>query len=339
MHDGLPARLSRLTRRLLDPGSAPVRAIEHAMSELSELWAPSRHGLPLARTPGSVTEISDFGANPGGLRMLQYLPARPPLPGAPVLVLLHGCAQDAGAFAHASGFVALADRLGAPLLLPDQRVENNQGRCFNWFNPASTRRGSGEAASINRMVTATLQAFGGDSRRVFVAGLSAGAAMAAALLAAYPDVFAGGAVVAGLPVGVASDVGSALARMRNAGPDSRETLVERAAPARAGGVSWPSLPRLSVWHGSADRTVDPANADALVAQWTGLLGLPEAPDRVEEVAPGVQRRAWGQAVEQWRLAGFGHAFPAAQLGADPFVLPAPVAAAEAMARFWGLHGV
>jgi len=160
--------------------------------------------------------------------------------------------------------------------------------------------------------------------------------MAAALLAAYPDVFAAGAVVAGLPVGVATDVSSALARMQRAGPEPRAALAELAAPARAGGISWPRWPRLSVWHGSADHAVAPDNSDALVAQWTALLGLPVEPDQEQEVAPGVRRRAWGQAVEQWRLTGFGHAFPARLPGADPFVLPAPVAATEAISRFWGL---
>jgi poly(hydroxyalkanoate) depolymerase family esterase len=172
--------------------------------------------------------------------------------------------------------------------------------------------------------------------RSFIAGLSAGGAMAAAVLAAYPDVFAGGAVVAGLPVGVAGDVGSALARMHAAARESREALVERAAPARAGGVHWPHWPRLSVWHGTADHTVDPANADALVAQWTGLAGVAAEPDQDESLAPGVRRRQWGRAVEQWSLAGFGHGYPARLPGADPYVAPAPVAATEAIARFWGL---
>jgi poly(3-hydroxybutyrate) depolymerase len=160
--------------------------------------------------------------------------------------------------------------------------------------------------------------------------------MAAALLAAYPDVFAGGGIVAGLPVGAATDMASAFARMKKAGTDSRKTLVERASPARAGGISWPRLPRVSVWSGAADHTVDPANSDALVAQWTGLHGLPEAPDRMETVAPGVRRRMWGTAVEQWQLDGLGHAFPAAASGSDPYVHAAPVPAADAMARFWGL---
>ena len=82
--------------------------------------------------------------------------------------------------------------------------------------------------------------------------------------------------------------------------------------------------------------MDPANAEALVAQWTGLLGLPEAPDADHRPAPHLRRRVWGDAVEHWSLAGYGHAFPVAAGEADPFVLPAGIAAAAAMARFWGL---
>ncbi len=332
MDDGLPARLTRLTRQLLDSTHGPARAIEDALHDLTAKLVPARKPAPA----GGFGETTGFGANPGALRMLHYVPVVPPRPGAPLLVLLHGCGQDAAGFARASGFTALADRVGAPLLLPEQQGGNNAGRCFNWFEPGDIRRGGGEAASIAQMVASALHRFHGDPAKVFVAGLSAGAATAAALLAAYPDVFAGGGIVAGLPVGAATDVGSAFARMQNAGTDSRKILIARASPAHAGGIAWPRLPRVSIWSGSADHTVDPANSDALAAQWTGLHGMAERPDREETVAPGVRRRVWGTSVEQWRIDGFGHAFPAKASGGDPFVQAAPVAAAEAMARFWDL---
>jgi poly(hydroxyalkanoate) depolymerase family esterase len=329
MDDGFPSRLTRLSRRWLHPDGPPARALE----QVASFFSPARPVLPAV---GSLRRVASFGANPGGLGMKLYEPARPPRPGAPLLVLLHGCTQDAGTFALATGFMALADRIGAPLLLPEQQGENNAGRCFNWFEPGDIRRGGGEAASVRAMVEAVATRFRCDPAKVFVAGLSAGGAMAAALLAAYPDMFAAGAVVAGLPVGAAHDVASAMAGMRVAAFGTREAWVERANPARAGGIAWPRFPRLSIWHGAADPAVDPANADALARQWTALLGLPEEPDSQADVAPGVHRRAWGSGVEQWRIANFGHAWPAAEPGADPFVLPAPIAATEAIAQFWGL---
>jgi poly(hydroxyalkanoate) depolymerase family esterase len=361
MDHGFPARLTRLTRRLLRSTRSPTRAVESALHDLTELlgnaqpaqWMPSPLSpvsplSPLSPkpapapapangfAPGTFGETTGFGANPGQLHMLQYLPAQKTRVGAPLLVLLHGCGQDAAGFARASGFTALADRVGAPLVLPQQQQANNQGGCFNWFQPGDVGRGGGEAASIAQMVARAIQQYKCDPAQVFVAGLSAGGAMAAALLAAYPDVFAAGGVVAGLPVGAATDLRSALARMKSVGNEAAEDWAARASLARAGGIVWPHVPRLSVWSGNADRTVDPANADALVAQFTRLHGLPETPDRDEDVAPGIRRLAWGGAVEQWRLAGFGHAFPAASMGTDPFVQPAAVPAAEAMGRFWGL---
>ncbi|MBN9511496.1 MAG: PHB depolymerase family esterase [Alphaproteobacteria bacterium] len=280
-----------------------------------------------------MTAVAQFGSNPGRLRMYLRLPARPVRPGAPLLVLLHGCGQDARQFAAASGFAALAERLGAALLLPEQQAENNRGRCFNWFRPADFGPGGrGEAASIRQMVFDALVRVRADPARVYVAGLSAGGAMAAALLAAYPDVFAGGAVVAGMPVGTAHDMASALMRMERATNDDGAALAAHLAGRP--GVSWP---RLSVWHGTADRVVDPANGDALVAQWGAAIGLGPEPDAESEPAPGLRRRVWGRALEQWSLRGFGHAFPVLDGSpADPYVVPAGIAASEAMARFWGL---
>lgn len=330
MDDGFPRRLARLTRRMMIPDRSVRRALRQVTASLFEPLRPATEFATLAA--GGLTEVTGFGANPGRLRMKLHVPTSPPRPGAPLLVLLHGCGQDAARFAQSSGFIALADRLGAPLLLPDQQTENNQHRCFNWFRPADVRRGSGEAASIRQMVGEALRRFEADPQRVFVAGLSAGGAMAAALLAAYPDVFAAGGVVAGLPVGAAGDVHEALLHMSQPPHAPREVWMARVPRREAS--RWP---RLSVWHGGADRTVHPANADALVAQWTGLLGLSETPDAEHRPTPHVCRRVWGDGVEHWSLDGFGHAFPVVDgHPADPFVLPAGIAAAEAMARFWGL---
>jgi poly(hydroxyalkanoate) depolymerase family esterase len=330
MNARFPYRMARLSRRMLHPPRSVRRALRDAselLPALLDAWQPPQEA------GGQVTEVAQFGSNPGKLRMLLQLPQRPVRPGAPLLVLLHGCGQDARQFAADSGFAALAERLGAALLLPEQQAENNHGRCFNWFRPADFGPGGkGEAASVRQMVFDALARVRADPAQVYVAGLSAGGAMAAALLAAYPDVFAGGAVVAGMPVGTAHDMASAFMRMERATGDDGVTLAAH-LPRRPAG-SWP---RLSVWHGSADRVVDPANGDALVAQWTSALGLGPEPDAESEPAPGRRRRVWGRAVEQWSLGGFGHAFPVADGSpADPYVLPAGIAASEAMARFWGL---
>lgn len=288
---------------------------------------------PVRPQTGRFVTIPDFGDNPGRLRLLTYLPAAELRPGAPLIVLLHGCAQEAPAFAVDSGWTALADRLNVPLLLPEQQHANNHQRCFHWFHLAETRRGHGEAASIAAMIAAVTARHACDPQRVFVAGLSAGAAMAAALLAAYPDVFAAGASFAGLPVGSATSMVQALGHMAHGAPHRSAAewvrLARRVAPPDYAGP-WP---RLSIWHGAADATVDPANADALAAQWCALH---RCPGRPAQRTPS--HRAWGNAVEQWTLPALGHAWMIGQnTGAvSPYSVRGPVSATVQIATFWGL---
>jgi poly(hydroxyalkanoate) depolymerase family esterase len=332
----------------LVPGLAPDPSLA---PEPSEEPTP---GVP-PETPGrarpwppaeGVVEVEEFGSNPGKLRMLTYAPAQGPTSGAPLVLVLHGCTQTAAGFAAETGWMALADRLHFPLLLPEQASENNQGRCFNWFRNGDIRRSKGEALSIRQMVAEALRRFRGDPRQVFVVGLSAGGAMTAALLAAYPDVFAGGAVVAGLPVGCAVGMSEAMTRMRHPGPElSAADWAERARGADATASSWP---RLSIWHGSADHTVDPGNSDLLAVQWRALLGLQETPDTTARPAPGTQRRQWtlrgAPVLEQWTIDGMRHAYPIdtkhpadADGGgghAGSFVAEAGVDATAQIARFW-----
>jgi poly(hydroxyalkanoate) depolymerase family esterase len=269
--------------------------------------------------------MSNFGSNPGRLSMFVHVPVRPPAAGAPLIVLLHGCGQSAAAFARDTGWVVLSDRLGIPLVLPEQSGENNRGRCFNWFRPDHVGRGLGEALSIRQMVAAASDRFGSDPAQVFVAGLSAGGAMAAALMAAYPDVFTAGAIVAGLPVGAASNTAEALARMAEAGPArSREVWAQQVRQAGPADYVGP-WPRVSIWHGAADDVVDPTNARLLAEQWSAVHGLNDS--TVVSEPNGVRRASWG---------------PAARPHVELSILPDlphvwPVDTVERVARFWGLH--
>ena len=306
------------------------------------VWSPPRTlGRP-AIIPGRITEIPAFGSNPGALRMFLHAPAKIPPAGAPLIVVLHGCRQSAASFATHAGWIALADQLGIPLVLPEQVTTNNRNRCFNWYRPGDVARGQGEAMSIRQMIRTATALFSSDRRRVFIVGLSAGGAMAAAMLAAYPAVFAAGAVVAGMPVGAASTSPMALLRMSRADPLRGRTglvaAVRAMAPAR-GKQPWP---RLSIWQGEKDRTVNPDNAELLAAQWSGLHNLPSVADSDTVEAPGIRRRGWGKpqrpAVELWTIADLAHGFPIDGSGRPgPWVVDAGIPGTRHIAKFWGIE--
>ncbi|HEY8289607.1 MAG TPA: PHB depolymerase family esterase [Acetobacteraceae bacterium] len=283
--------------------------------------------------------VNEFGPNPGRLKMLVCANQVPR--GRPLVVLLHGCGQDAAGFAADSGWIALADRLGIPLVVPEQADASNVHRCFQWFHLADISRDQGEAASIAAMTRFAMERFHADPSRVFIVGLSAGGAMAAAMLAAYPDLFAAGAAVAGLPVGSATSAVQGLVRMAGAGPDEDpDAWARRARAVGPKGFAGP-WPRLSVWHGRADQTVAPENANLLALQWRALHGLPEAP--VRDVTDGpVRHLVWGggtlPALEQWVLDDQPHGYPIddQRESPAPFMLDNTVAATASIADFFGL---
>ena len=174
------------------------RRMALAFFALSSLLATALQAL------AAPVEVTDFGSNPGRLRMFKYVPSGLP-PSSPLVVVMHGCTQNARDYGAESGWIELADRLKLALALPEQSQSNNPRNCFNWFVIAHNRRGQGEALSIKQMVDKMKADHGIDSSRVFVTGLSAGGAMTSVMLATYPDVFAGGGIVAGLPYGCAND--------------------------------------------------------------------------------------------------------------------------------------
>ncbi|MCW6508337.1 extracellular catalytic domain type 1 short-chain-length polyhydroxyalkanoate depolymerase [Lichenifustis flavocetrariae] len=288
--------------------------------------------------------MAGFGSNPGNLGAKVYVP--PGLPDhAPLVVVLHGCTQTAGGYDNGAGWSSLADLHGFALLYPEQQRGNNPNGCFNWFEPGDTRRDAGEALSIRQMVAHMLDHYRLDPERVFITGLSAGGAMASAMLATYPEVFAGGAIIAGLPYGCASSVPEAFERMRGGNAPTEQVLgkLVRAASGHEG--PWP---RVSIWQGTADYTVDHSNADVILDQWRNVHRLAPTPDRTEMV-DGYPRRVWVDAdgrdlVEEFRIAGMGHGTPLATRGLETcgesgaYMLDVSISSTHHIARFWGLIG-
>jgi poly(hydroxyalkanoate) depolymerase family esterase len=289
---------------------------------------PARRRAPGIAADGVLTEVMAAFANPGALRMLCFIPPALP-PGAPLVVVLHGCTQTTGGYDHGSGWSTLAARHGFALLYPEQVRGNNPNTCFNWFEAADTRRGGGEAASIANAVAALVAAHELDPARVFVTGLSAGGAMTTAMLASYPDVFAGGAVIAGLPYGAAHGVPEAMQAMASPAATAPRLLGDRVRAASSFSGPWPIV---SVWHGSDDRTVSPKNGEAVAAQWGDVHDATRDGD--------VWRNAAGvPVVELVTIDGMGHGTPID--GRDgsakvPFMLDVGVGSSACIAAFWGL---
>jgi poly(hydroxyalkanoate) depolymerase family esterase len=289
-----------------------------------------------------LSDLAAFGPNPGGLRARTYVPADLPAQAA-LVVVLHGCTQTAAGYDHGSGWSQLADEAGFALLFPEQQTANNPNRCFNWFVPEHVSRGRGEVESVRQMIAQMIADHGLDPARVYVTGLSAGGAMTMAMLASYPEIFAGGAVIAGLPFGTANSVNQAFQRMR--GQESR-TGDALAGLVREGSRHDGPWPTLSVWHGDADATVSPQNAQHIVGQWRALHGVAAAPDRTETL-DGQSRRVWvdgagREVIEEITIAGMGHGTPLATAGegaygnAGPYMLDAGISSTRHIARFWGL---
>lgn len=289
---------------------------------------------------GPIPVMDSFGSNPGALQGYLHIPHDLPAR-APLVVVLHGCTQTAAAYDHGSGWSTLADKFGFALLFPEQQRANNPNLCFNWFSPEDTRRGSGEVESIREMIAAAIERHGLDPARVFVTGLSAGGAMTSAMLACHPELFAGGAIIAGLPFDTAHSVPQALERMRGLGHD-RASLSDRVRAASLHRGPWPTV---SIWHGSADATVDAANAGFIVEQWRGIhrLGEPDITERVDELTHRIWHDAAGRAViEEYIITGMGHGTPLAIAGDEacgvpgPHMLGAGISSTYRVAAAWGI---
>jgi len=314
-----------------------------ALARHRRQWATLLQSAAAKRAPAStihLTELTGFGSNPGALRMFTYVPKN--LAESPALVVvLHGCTQSAASYDLGAGWSTLAERYGFILLLPEQTQANNPKTCFNWFLPGDTTRGRGEALSIRQMIEKTIGAHGIDRARVFITGLSAGGAMTAAMLATYPDVFAAGAIIAGLPYGTASNVQEAFESMFQGKSYIAKVWGDKVRRASSHRGPWP---RVSIWHGDADPTVKPVNAESLIGQWTDVHGIDATP--LEDKVDGYPRKVWRRdgfdIVEAYTITGMAHGTPLATKAhggaVGPFLLEVGISSSYHIAKFFGLTG-
>ena len=304
--------------------------------------AVARPSTSLADTP--LTAIEPTGLNPGRLKMIALVP--PGLPrGAPLVVVLHGCLQNAAGFDAGAGWSALARRHGFALLYPEQPHGNNANGCFNWFQPENVTRGHGEVASIAEMIGQMVASHGLDPTRVYVTGLSAGGAMTAAMLATYPELFAGGAIIAGLPFGSATTIAMAFDAMRHVRP---RPAAEWGDFIRAASPSAGPRPPVQLWHGAADTVVTAPAMEEAAKQWQDALGLTAAAAR--DTIDGIPHAAWtapdGRVMlETYLLPDVGHGVPLHGGSADldesvgtpgAYMLEAGIGSTCRIAGSWGL---
>jgi len=289
-----------------------------------------------------MQRILDFGANPGNLGMYEYVPSG----GAsiPLVVALHGCQQSVADYDRGTGWSLLAEQEGFALVLPQQRTGNNCQGCFNWFQLEDISPRSGEAASIYSMIMKTMHDHPIDRDRVFITGLSAGGAMACALLASFPHIFEAGAIIAGLPYGAANGSFDAFRAMSYV--DSRTSrewgdLVRKLQP-QTPPRKWP---KVSIWHGDRDATVVPENAAALVRQWTDLHQV-RIEDHYFDRVDGQSRHTWRDpngktVVELYKIEGMAHGVPINSKYSGPglpdyYSLDAGISSTYHIAKTWGL---
>jgi len=337
-HTGPMQGVTETIRRALAAGgrapAAPFADSGSVIDIAARVVPPA--AVPRPPTAGAASRPGRFESlefsNRAGVRAYKlYVPAKMPDAPRAMLVMLHGCTQSADDFAAGTQMNRLADEHGFLVVYPEQAAQANVSRCWNWFQPQDQQRDAGEPSLIAGIVQRVAQAHGADPRRVFVAGLSAGAAMALVLGETYPDLFAGVGVHSGLPYGSAHDIASALAAMKGgrSGMTALHGLPGASAPPRRQATH--AVPVI-VFHGDRDHTVQQNNAALIVRQaqqaHEARSDVPgHAPPRTlsvstqDGVAPGGRRYsrtvhadAAGQAcIESWTLHGAGHAWS----GGDP----------------------
>jgi poly(hydroxyalkanoate) depolymerase family esterase len=265
---------------------------------------------PLPADSGRSGEflIGSYSGEAGTRAYRLYVPANStpaPSEAAPMIVMLHGCTQTPEDFAAGTRMNALAERHGFLVLYPAQAANANGQKCWNWFRPEDQQRDRGEPSLIAGMTRKIAAEHRVDERRIFAAGLSAGAAMAVILGATYPDVYAAVGAHSGLPFGAAHDMVSAFSAMRGAGRVGGSSMVKVA-----------SVPTI-VFHGDADHTVNAKNGATIVEQATsGCVDEARLSSSIEQGVSGVRKytrtilaNGCNQpVVEEWVLHGAGHAW-------------------------------
>ena len=321
-------------QQLLNRHPAPAADNGEGPGILSRAGDWLKRHLPTEPTPAPDQGASQAGqvlaksfTNPFGTRTYKlYIPHGYRGQKVPLIVMLHGCTQSPDDFAAGTGMNIAADGAVCLVAYPGQSRKANMQKCWNWFKPADQQRDAGEPSLIAGITREVMRDYAVDPRRVYIAGLSAGGAAASVMGNTYPDLYAAVGVHSGLACGAARDMKSAFAAMQHG---AAGTPATRHVP-------------VIVFHGDRDRTVNPRNGDAVVAQ--AARGQSLRTHTREGHAPGGYRythtviadAAGHTAIEQWTMHSAGHAWSGGH-PAGSFTDPKGPDATKEMLRFFLEH--
>lgn len=327
----------------LDTATGPMHGVTETIRRALATGQPAAPAGDAVATP-DLMPTHRHGNEAGTRAYKVFVPALAAGAQPALVVMLHGCTQSADDFAAGTQMNRLAQEQGFIVVYPEQPAQANPSRCWNWFKPQDQVRGAGEPSLIAGIVREVAQRHGADPRRIFVAGLSAGAAMAVVLGETYPELFAGVGVHSGLPYGSAHDIPSALAAMKG-GRSGMQAMPGPAIDAGAARRKAVQAVPVIVFHGDRDHTVQQTNGAHIVrqaqeARGAQMEGALHASTQAG-VAPGGRRfsrtvhaDAAGQAwIESWVLHGAGHAWSGGHASGSYTDGTGPDASAE-MVRFF-----
>ncbi len=291
--------------------------MKFVLAMLSALAATILMATPPA-SAAALTEVTNFGTNPSGLRMYEYVP-NSVVPNPPILVAVHWCTGSGPAFFSGTEFASLADRYGFIVIYPSA---TRSGNCFDVSSPQALRHdGGSDPVGIVSMVRYVEAHNGADPNRVYVTGASSGGMMTNVLLGDYPDVFKAGAAFMGVPFACfattdGSGWNSACANGQvNKTPQQWGDLVRGAYPGYGG-----PRPRMQLWHGTADTTLHYPNFGEEIEQWTNALGLSQTPSSTDHPQPTWTHTRYNGAggvadVDAYSVQGVGHSLPTSGMAA------------------------
>jgi poly(hydroxyalkanoate) depolymerase family esterase len=295
---------------------------------------------PMSDVPSDGAQFltGSYSSDAGTRAYKLYVPSGYRGQPVPLIVMLHGCTQSPDDFAAGTRMNARAEEHTCLVVYPEQATGANASKCWNWFRPGDQRRGRGEPSLIAGITRRIMEEYSVDPRRIYVAGLSAGGAAAAVLGTTYPDLYAAVGAHSGLACGVASDLPSAFAAMRQ----GTRSTARRPGEEVSGSDGARRIVPVIVFHGDRDATVHPSNGDQVVAQFAATADLRRTVERGQVPGGHAYSRTTytdisGRAVhEQWVVHGAGHAWS----GGSPtgsYTDPSGPDATREMLRFFLEH--